>query len=134
MKRGVTMSVIKGWKFPVQVNETTGRIETVEDNENVKQSVRMILSTQKYERKVVPTFGTDLRSYMFEVVNPTFITTLKNAISSSLKKWEKHIADMEVTVKASTGPVSMVEANIDYITDVEPTQERVTKRIDNNDT
>ena len=127
------MSVIKGWKFPVQVNKTTGKIETIEDNENIKQSVRVILGTQKYERKVVPTFGTDLRSYMFEVVDPTFISTLRSAISSSLKMWEKHITDLEVTVKASSGPVSVVEANIDYITDIEPTQERVTKRIDGND-
>lgn len=127
------MPVIKGWKFPVQVNKTTGKIETVEDNENIKQSVKMILGTQKYERKVVPTFGTDLRSYMFEVVDPTFIATLRSAISSSLKTWEKHISDLEVTVKASAGPVSIVEANIDYITDIEPTQERVTKRIDNTD-
>jgi len=125
--------VIKGWKFPVQVNKTTGKIETIEDNENIKQSVRIILGTQKYERKVVPTFGTDLRSYMFEIVDPTFIATLKSAIISSLRMWEQHIADMEVTVKASAGPVSVVEANIDYITDIEPTQERVTKRIDSND-
>jgi uncharacterized protein len=127
------MPIIKGWKFPVQVNKTTGKIETIEDNENIKQSVRMILSTQKYERKVVPTFGTDLRSYMFEVVDPTFVATLKSTISSSLKMWEKHIEDLEVTVKASAGPVSVVEANIDYITDIEPTQERVTKRIDSNE-
>ncbi len=127
------MSVIKGWKFPVQVNKITGKIETIEDNENIKQSVRVILGTQKYERKIVPTFGTDLRSYMFEIVDPPFISTLKSAISSSLKMWEKHIEDLEVSVKASPGPISVVEANIDYITDIEPTQERVTKRIDSND-
>ncbi len=127
------MPVIKGWKFPVQVNKITGKIETIEDNENIKQSVRIILGTQKYERKIVPAFGTDLRSYMFEIVDPTFIATLKSAISSSLKMWEKHIEDLEVSVKASAGPVSLVEASIDYITDIEPTQERVTKRIDNND-
>lgn len=127
------MPVIKGWKFPVQVNKITGKIETIEDNENIKQSVRIILGTQKYERKIVPTFGTDLRSYMFEIVDPTFIATLKSAITSSLKMWEKHIEDLAVSIKASSGAVSIVEANIDYITDIEPTQERVVKRIDNND-
>ena len=30
------MSVIKGWKFPIQVDKVTGRIKTVEDNENIK--------------------------------------------------------------------------------------------------
>ena len=46
------MAVIKGWKFPIQINESNGRIQTVEDNECVKQSVKMILSTQLYERKM----------------------------------------------------------------------------------
>ncbi len=127
------MPVIKGWKFPVQVDETTGKIKTIEDNENIKQSVRIILGTQKYERKVVPTFGTDLRSYMFEIVDPTFIATLRGTINSSLKTWEKHIRDLSVSVKAMPGLVSVVEASIDYVTDIEPTQERVTKKIVSNE-
>lgn len=127
------MQNLKGWKFPIKVNEDTGKIETVENNENVKQSVRLILETQQYERKIFPTFGTNLRSFMFEVVNPQFISSLKKAIDSSLRTWEEHIEDMNVSVKASSGMVSVVEANIDYITDIEPTQERVSKRIDANE-
>jgi phage baseplate assembly protein W len=127
------MPVIKGWKFPIQVDEVTGKIKTVEDNENIKQSVRVILETQKYERKIFPNFGTDLRSYMFEVVDPNFISRLRKSIETSLKMWESHIEDLNVAVNASSGPVSKVEVAIDYITDIEPTQERVKKRIDAND-
>ncbi len=127
------MPVIKGWKFPIQVDEVTGKIKTVEDNENIKQSVRVILETQKYERKIFPNFGTDLRSYMFEVVNPNFISGLRKSIETSLKMWESHIEDLNVAVNASSGPISKVEVAIDYITDIEPTQERVKKRIDSND-
>ncbi len=127
------MPVIKGWKFPIQVDEVTGKIKTVEDNENIKQSVRVILETQKYERKIFPNFGTDLRSYMFEVVNPNFISGLRKSIETSLKMWESHIEDLNVAVNASSGPISKVEVAIDYITDIEPTQERVKKRVDSND-
>ena len=127
------MPVIKGWKFPIQVDEVTGKIKTVEDNENIKQSVRVILETQKYERKIFPNFGTDLRSYMFEVVDPNFISRLRKSIETSLKMWESHIEDLNVSVNASSGPISKVEVAIDYITDIEPTQERVKKRIDAND-
>lgn len=127
------MPTLKGWKFPIQVDEETGKICTVEDNENIKQSVKLILETQKRERKIVPQFGTDLRAFMFEIVDPQFISTLKDSITSSLRTWENHIEDMNVSVKATAGPVSIVQASIDYITDIEPTQERVTTRIDAND-
>ena len=70
---------------------------------------------------------------MFEIVNPEFISTLKETISSSLRRWESHILDLNVSVKASMGPVSTVEADVDYITDIEPTQERISTRIDAND-
>ncbi|MBQ2671759.1 MAG: GPW/gp25 family protein [Clostridia bacterium] len=127
------MAVIKGWKFPIQINESNGRIQTVEDNECVKQSVKMILSTQLYERKIVPTFGTDLRRYMFEVVSPTFVSDLKKTIASSINKWEEHVLDINVSVEATPGPISTVNTSVDYITDIEPTQERVIHKVDANE-
>ena len=121
------MSVIKGWKFPVQVDKENGRIKTVEDNENIKQSVRMILETRPNERKVVPRFGADLRPYMFETINPGVISSLEGEVESSVKRWESHVVDMNVSVRSETGTVSYLEASVDYITDIEPTQERVSK-------
>ena len=127
------MSVIKGWKFPVQIDKKTGRIMTVEDNENIKQSVRIILGTQKYDRKIYPGFGADVISFMFEIIDPTLISTLKSSIKSSLDTWEEHIESLNIGVIASAGTVSKLEVSIDYITDIEPTQERVVERLDNND-
>ena len=124
------MAVIKGWKFPIQLDEVTGKMKTVEDNENIKQSVRMILETQKEERKVVPDFGSELRSYMFEVVNPTFISDVKRSVRAAIETWQDHINDLNVSVKATDGAIAKVEVNIDYITDIEPTQERITKKLD----
>ena len=126
------MATIKGWKFPVQVDKSTGRIMTVEDNENVKQSVNIILMTQKYERKIFPNFGTDMRSYMFEVVDQNFISMIRSTITGSLKKWESHIVDINVNVRASSGPICKVETVIDYLTDITPVQERVSKTMDMN--
>ena len=127
------MSVIKGWKFPVQVDESSGKIKTVEDNENIKQSVRMILETRPDERKIVPEFGANLRPYIFETINPGIISSLKSEVEHSVTKWESHIADINIGVKSETGTVSYLETSVDYITDIEPTQERVSKVISDTD-
>lgn len=124
------MAVLKGWKFPIQLDEVTGKIKTVEDNKNIKQSIRMILETQMQERKVVPTFGSNIRSYMFEVVNPIFISDVRRSVRSAIETWQEHIRDLNVSVKATDGSIAKVEVNIDYITDIEPTQERFTKKLD----
>ena len=123
------MSTICGWKFPVQVGDN-GKIATVEDNANIKQSVKMILKTNMFERKVVPEFGTDLRSYVFEVADSNTVSRLRKEVMSSVKRWEEHIADLNVSAKTSGGVVSKIDVGVDYITDIEPTQERVIESID----
>lgn len=126
------MPVIKGWKFPVQVDSNTGKIMTVEDNENIKQSIRIILNTQKHERKIVPNFGTNSRDFIFEIVDPEFISNVRREMESSINTWESHIRDLNVSVNATTGTISTVEVNIDYITTIMPIQERVTNKLEMN--
>lgn len=128
----ISLAKIRGWKFPIQVDKDTGRIMTVEDNENIKQSIKIILLTQMRERKIVPTFGTNIKSFLFDIVDPVFITDLKKSITQSINLWEKHIRDLHVSIQADGGPVSKVNVNIDYITDITPTQERVTHNINVN--
>lgn len=124
------MAVLTGWKFPIQLDEVTGKIKTVEDNQNIKQSIRMILDTQLQERKIVPNFGSEIRSYMFGVVNPIYIADIRRSVRSAIEMWQKNIRDLNVSVKATDGPIAKVEVNVDYITNLEPTQERFTKKLD----
>lgn len=126
----MNMAVLTGWKFPIQLDEVTGKIKTVEDNQNIKQSIRMILDTQLQERKIVPNFGSEIRSYMFGVVNPIYIADIRRSVRSAIEMWQKNIRDLNVSVKATDGPIAKVEVNVDYITNIEPTQERFTKKLD----
>lgn len=123
------MAVIRGWKFPVNIDKDTGRIMSVEDNENIKQSIKIILLTQLNERKLFPRFGTDVKSFLFEIIDPTFVSDLKQAITNSLKKWEMNINSLHVSVNPDDGSTSRVVVNIDYITNISPNQERVSHKI-----
>lgn len=123
------MAQIRGWNFPVKIDEDTGRIMTAEDNENIKQSIRIILLTQLNERKIIPGFGTNIRSFMFEVVDPTFVSDLKKSVSSALRKWEANIRSLNVSVSTDKDSGSNVIVNIDYITTISPVQERVSHKV-----
>lgn len=126
------MAKIRGWKFPIQVDKDTGRIMTVEDNDNIKQSIRIILLTQMGERKMVPDFGTNIKSFLFDIVDPVFINDLKKSITQSINSWEEHIKDLKVSIEADGGPISRVNVNIDYITDIMPIEERITHELNVN--
>lgn len=127
------MARIRGWKFPIQLDKDNGRIATVEDNENIKQSVRIILLTQIRERKLVPNFGTNIRSFLFNIVDPTFVSTLKKSITNAIRSWEKHIKDLNVSISTEDGATSRINVDIDYITDIAPNLERVSHKMNINE-
>ena len=43
-----------GFKFPVQVDENTGRVKTSSFEEDIEESIRIILGTQPGERPMSP--------------------------------------------------------------------------------
>lgn len=66
---------------------------------SIKQSVILILSTQKGSRIFIPDFGCDLLQYLYKPID--FITTdsIENEIFTALTYWERRIRIVNLTVK-----------------------------------
>ena len=54
-----------GMKFPPQVNPTTGRFTCSSGKDSVRESVYLILMTQRSERLMRPEFGSNVMGYVF---------------------------------------------------------------------
>lgn len=121
------MAEVRGWKFPIEVNKSTGKIMTVEDNENVKQSIKIILQTQKFERKMRESFGTDINSFMFENIDYSLTNGMTKEVTRSIKRWEEHIEKLSVSVNQSMGDIGSVNVDINFITDIFPVKEKVSE-------
>lgn len=87
-----------GWKFPISVDEATGRIRMSSGEENIEESVRVILGTAKGERMMEPEFGCNLFHYAFENVNYTTLYAMKNEVENALIRWEPRITDIQAEV------------------------------------
>ncbi len=92
----------KGMKFPPQVNMTTGRFETSSGEQSVKESVYMILTTNKGERWLRPEFGSELSGYTFMDVNLTTINIMRMEISQSLQEQEPRIRNVSVSIDSTS--------------------------------
>ena len=86
-----------GMKFPPQVNKATGRFVTASLEESVKESVYLILMTQKTERFLRPQFGSTIMSYTFMDVNATNITIMKREVQEAILQQEPRVSDVDVT-------------------------------------
>jgi len=124
------MKIIEGWEFPIEIDTKTGKIKTVSDNDVVKQSINIILRTQIFERKILKNFGSELRSFMFGSVDPNYISSFKKSIEYAIKTWEKHVQEVEISVKTNGGIISKIDAEIDYVTDINPSRERIKRGLD----
>lgn len=87
-----------GWSFPLRVDEQTGRICTVSQEEDIAQSIHIILSTRIGERVMQPEFGCDLYRYVFGDIQSEEIAGIRRSVREALRKWETRIIETDVDV------------------------------------
>jgi phage baseplate assembly protein W len=86
-----------GWSFPLAL-QPDGRPRQVDHDAAVAQSIRIILGTNPGERVMRPGFGAGLNSFVFEPVNPTTLTRIRNQVRTALVDWEARIDVLDVKV------------------------------------
>lgn len=100
-------------KFPPQVNTATGRFVVSSEEESVKESVYLILMTQKTERFLRPEFGSNLMSYTFMDINMTTVNMMIRSLTEQILKQEPRIRDVVITTDSQVKEGCLL-VNIDY--------------------
>lgn len=88
-----------GLKFPLQVNKATGRAVMSSAEQSVRESVIIILMTQKGERFARRDFGSRLLSYTFMDTSITRISMMAREIERTILEQEPRIFDVDVEVE-----------------------------------
>lgn len=117
----------------MEADEITGKIKTVADEENVRQSINIILQTEKSERKMRPYFGASMNQFMFQNVGLSLVNSLTTEVRRAIKTWEKSVTQLEVNVVPSREDTSVLYTNVKYFTDFSPFEENLTAVINTND-
>ncbi len=91
-----------GMKFPPQIDPGTGRFSLSSGAQSVRESVYLILMTQRGERWLEPEFGSRILSYTFLDISPTTVTLLANELRALLLEQEPRISDVQVELDPET--------------------------------
>jgi phage baseplate assembly protein W len=113
-----------GWHFPVRVDARRADEDAAPDRgrggialsrhaNDIAQSIRIILSTAKGERRMRPTFGCDIHSLVFAPSDATTYGLMRQYVSEALTMWEPRIAVREINVMP-THAAGVVEIDIVY--------------------
>ncbi len=103
----------KSLGFPPRVG-SDGRMRWSEGETNIRESIRVVLSTDKNERLALPDFGAGLMRYLFEPNNTATHARISHAIGTALARWEPRIAVESVDVAADPGDGTSAIATIGY--------------------
>lgn len=88
----------KGIKFPLQINKATGRFVMAQEEESVKESIYIILMTQKEERFTRPDFGSRILSYTFMDTSVTRINMMARELEETILEQEPRVSEVDVSV------------------------------------
>lgn len=103
----------KGISFPPRVG-ADGRIAWSEGEENVRESIRVILMTELNERLYLPDFGGGLNRFLFEPNTATTRQLIRDRITKALARWEPRITVESVSVEPDPQDPQAAIATIYY--------------------
>jgi phage baseplate assembly protein W len=114
----------QGMAFPPRVR-ADGRIAWSSGEDNIRESIRIVLMTEPGERLGLPRFGAGLGRFLFE---PNIVPThalIAERITDALARWEPRIRVEAVEVAAERSDPGQAVATITYRRVATQTLERV---------
>lgn len=102
----------RGWKFPVGVNPTTGRIAMSVHVEDIKESIRIIISTAPGERLMRPDFGCGIHDLVFSTISPPTIGLFESRVREAISKWEARVDIVSLDISSKDADRGKLEINL----------------------
>ena len=103
----------KSLGFPPRVG-SDGRMRWSEGETNIRESIRIVLSTDKNERIALADFGAGLMRFLFEPNNTATHARIADAITTALARWEPRLAVESVDVAEDPADRTSAIATIAY--------------------
>jgi phage baseplate assembly protein W len=103
----------RGIAFPPRL-DTDGRVGWAAGQRSIRESIRIILTTEPGERLMLPSFGAGLRSYLFEPNVPATLRLIEERVQHALRRWEPRIAVSSVVARAHPDDPSRATVSIGY--------------------
>jgi len=103
----------KGIGFPPKIG-ADGRVVWSEGEENIRESIKVILLTELKERLYLPNFGGGLNKFLFETNTATTRQLIRDRITKALAEWEPRITVQTVSVEPDSQDLQSAVVTINY--------------------
>ena len=102
-----------GWRFPI-VPDASGRLGYASGDENVEQSLRILLLTAAGDRVMRPTFGSGAERLLFAPGSVRHLRLLETSVRDAVRDWEPRVDLDAVAAEADPGDPARILVSIRY--------------------
>lgn len=103
-----------GWAFPVRFGNQGRSVVTAEAEEDIRQSLEILLSTSLGERVLRPSFGWKRDALMFEPLSTSFGAYLAREIETAILFYESRIELNRVDFETAADQTGLILIRLDY--------------------
>jgi phage baseplate assembly protein W len=104
----------KGWTYPIRT-DATGSIALASHDQELEESIRLILGTAPGERPMRPEFGCGIHDYVFAPADATTAGRVAYEVRRSLQRWEPRIEVTDVETVPSYDQPGTLIIEITYV-------------------
>lgn len=103
-----------GWGFPPTFDRATRSVELVKAEDDIWQSLYILLSTSLGERVLQPSYGCNLQELLFETLSPTVASNIKELLRTAILYHEPRIRLDRLDLSLAEQLQGVVNIAIDY--------------------
>lgn len=103
----------KGWSFPPTFDRHNKKVEMVSNEDDIYQSLQILLSTGLGERVMQPDYGSELSQLLFEPIDVTFETYIKDRIKDAILYHEPRITTNLIEIERNEME-GLINISIDF--------------------
>ena len=104
----------RGWAWPVRLDPLTGLVATTAYEEDIRQSILIILETASGERVMRPNFGCGIHEHVFTALDSTNIQRIRSVVEEALRRCEARIEVLEVKVDEDATTEGKLLVELEY--------------------
>ena len=112
----------RGWSFPPEFDRNAKAVVMLEEEADIQGSLNILLSTKLGERVMQPTYGCNMDSLLFEAMNLTLLTYLKDLVENAILYHEPRIELDKVVIDTTSQNDGLLLIEIHY--DIRTTNSR----------
>ncbi len=104
----------RGWSFPPTFNKTSGSLEMVENEEDIRQSLIIFLTTRRGERMMRLNYGSTLDEQVFSSARADVLNALAEDLKTTIRLNEPRVVVNAVRIDASQVLEGRLLIEVDY--------------------